>query len=504
MDEEKNKTPPSTTARNISWNYFGHFCQLALNFGLTSFVVRRLSVPEYGLYLFVIFLSTTLYLLDLGVSSVLVQAYVAALSSPEKNRLGELLTTVISASAVIGAIGAVILLGVSLVLPGPFNIPREFVHEASLIFVAAAGKILFGFVSLAFEPLYQAANRFDRVNQIELAGSGLIFVCSVTVLSLGYGIAALAAVQCAAGAVQLLLSFVFLRSVFSVRQLHLRHFRWSILKNLFSQSKWTFLNNTSAFFFEVFIWTILGSFGSMREAAIFGLASKMPNHLWFLVDRGAAVCLPLMSETALNNNIDRLRKIYLSAQRLVLGLVLPFIVLGSIFAYPLIQIWAGKAYAASALVMQWLLLSVLGHAFLYTSDLLLYAAGHYRKAALISASGSIITIAVALILVPRYGAAGMAFSMAVVQLPIVCTWFTFEACKYARISFGLLASEMLRGLGLPTAILASGIWVVLVFRREISSLWLVLAGVAIGCCYFAAWGFRTALPLYRQASETPN
>ena len=108
--------------------------------------------------------------------------------------------------------------------------------------------------------------------------------------------------------------------------------------------------------------------------------------------------------------------------------------------------------------MQWLLLSVLGHAFLYTSDLLLYAAGHYRKAALISASGSIITIAVALILVPRYGAAGMGVSMAVVQLPFVCTWFTFEACKYARISFGLLASEMLRGLGLPTAILASGIW----------------------------------------------
>lgn len=86
----------------------------------------------------------------------------------------------------------------------------------------------------------------------------------------------------------------------------------------------------------------------------------------------------------------------------------------------------------------------------------------------------------------------------------MCTWFTFEACKYTHISFWLLASEMLRGLGLPTAIMVSGTCVVLAFRRQISSPWIVLAGIALGLSYFAVWGFQTALPLYRQTSKASH
>jgi O-antigen/teichoic acid export membrane protein len=504
MDNEKQKPARSATARNITWNYFGHFCQLAVNFGLTSYIVRRLSVPEYGLFLFIMFLSSTLDLLDLGISSVLVQGYIAASSSPEKNSLRELISTAFAASAVMGTVGAAILIGLSLVLPGPFNIPREYVHEASLVFIASACKVLVGFMSLAFEPLFQAANRFDRVNQIQLAGSGLTLICSVSVLYFGYGIVALATVQCVATVFQFFLSLALSRSVFPAAQINLIHFRWSTLKKLLSQSKWAFLNNASSYFVQIFVWTILGSLSSMREAALFGLATKLPNHLWYLVDRGAGVCLPLMSENAQNDNLVSLRKTYLKAQRLVLGLILPFVVLGSVFAYPLFQVWAGKVYTGSAVVMQWLLLASLAHAVLYSSDLLLYAFGQYRRAALISASGGIMSLGIAFALVPGYGAAGMAFSIAVVQVLFVCTWFTFEACKCARISFGLLASEMLRGLALPVAIMVFGICVVRALWRQISSPWLVLAGFAIGICYFAVWGFRTALPLYVQPSEGSN
>jgi O-antigen/teichoic acid export membrane protein len=501
MDTEKYKPSRSTTARNITWSYLGHFCKLVVNFGLTSYIVRRLSVTEYGLFLFVIFLSSSIYLLDLGFSSVLVQRYIAASLSLEKNRLQELISTVIAASAVLGLVGAAVLFGLSLVLPGPFNIPPQYVHEASLVFVASAGNILFGFLSLGFEPLYQAANRFDRVNQIQLAGSGQTLLCSVTVLYFGYGIAALAAVQCAAAAFQFLLFVALFPSIFPTAHIHMLHFRWSALKDLLSQSKWAFLDNMSSYISEIFLWMLLGSVSSMREAALFGLASKMPNHLWFLVDRGAGVCLPLMSESVVTDNRDSLRRIYLMAQRLVFGLILPFVVLGSVFARPLIHVWVGDAYASSALVMQWLLLASLAHAILYSSDLLLWASGHFRRVALISASGSIMTLAIALLLVPRYGAVGMAFSVAVVQVFFVCTLFTFQACKYARISLGLLASEMLRGIGLPTAILASGVCVLLAFRRQISSPWIVLAGICLGISYFAVWGLRTALPLYQQASE---
>lgn len=504
MDTAKYELGRSTTTRNISWNYIGHFCQLAINFGLTSYIVRRLSVTEYGLFLFVIFLSSSIYMLDFGISGLLVQRYIAASLSLEKSRLQELISTVFVAFAVLGLVGAAILLGLSLVLPGPFNIPPQYVHEASLVFVASAGNILFGFLSLGFEPLYEAANRFDRVNQIQLAGSGLTFLSSIALFYFGYGIVALATVQCAAAAFQFLLFVALIPSVFPAVQINVLHFRWEALRDLLSQSKWAFLDDMASYISEIFLWMLLGSTGSMREAALFGLASKMPTHLWYLIDRGAGVCLPLMSESVVSDNRDNLRRIYLTTQRLVLGLALPFVLLGSVFARPLIQVWAGDTYTPSALVMQWLLLASLAHAIVYSSSLLLWAFGQFRRIALISASGSILTVAIALILVPRYGAAGMAFSIAAAQVLVVSPLFTFQACKYARISFGVLVSQMLRGLGLPTAIAASGVGAVLVFRGQFSAPWIVLAGIALGLSYFVVWGFRTALPIYRQAAEESN
>ena len=229
--------------------------RLPINFSPTVTLFARLPVPEYGLLLFVISLSSALFLLDLGISSVLVQAYVAASLSLERNRLRELVSSVVAASAVFGIVSAILLLGLSSVLPGPFKITRDYVHEASLVFIASAGTILFGFLNLAIEPLYQAANRFDRVNQIQLAGSGLIFVCSAALLYLGYGITGLAVVQFAAAALQLLLSVTLSRSVIPAAQIGLHYFRWSALKDLLSQSKWAFLNNISSYISEIFVWS---------------------------------------------------------------------------------------------------------------------------------------------------------------------------------------------------------------------------------------------------------
>src|SRR5579863_110863 len=88
------ESTPRSTARNIAWNYAGYAYQIAINFGLTSYIVRRVSVAEYGLFIFVLSLSGTLYLLDMGIANVLVQAYVEAIANPGRDRLSSLMSTV--------------------------------------------------------------------------------------------------------------------------------------------------------------------------------------------------------------------------------------------------------------------------------------------------------------------------------------------------------------------------------------------------------------------------
>lgn len=200
-----NDAPPtsSRTLRSIVWNYVGYVYQIAINFGVTSYIVRRVSVTEYGLLLFVMSLSATLYLLDVGISSVLVQAYVEALASSDRNRPTDLLSTVFLALSALGGLGLLIISVLAFLLPGPFNIPHQLVHEAFSIFILSALGIQVSFPSMAFEHLYQATHRFDRINQIQLIGSTVQAVLSVLAVAEGYGIVALAFILLVASTLRL-------------------------------------------------------------------------------------------------------------------------------------------------------------------------------------------------------------------------------------------------------------------------------------------------------------
>ena len=84
--------------------------------------------------------------------------------------------------------------GIALTLPGPFNIPRQYLHEAAIIFFISALVIQVGLPSNAMEHAYQASHRFDRLNQIQLLLTTVQMVLYVSVLAAGYRIVALALV----------------------------------------------------------------------------------------------------------------------------------------------------------------------------------------------------------------------------------------------------------------------------------------------------------------------
>lgn len=491
----------SKTARNIAWNYAGYAYQIGINIGLTAYIVRQISVAEYGLFLFVMSLSATLYLLDMGISSVLTQAYVEASTTNGKDRLNDLLSTAFVSLTALGAVGVLIFCGLAVSLPGPFKIPHAYLHEAFLIFILAALVILVSLPSMAIEHVYQAASRFDRINQIRLAGGTVYVALAVLALAAGYGIVPLAAAQLVASLLRFVLLVAALPATVPGARLSITRFRGELLRPLANLSKWAFLSNASAYLSDMLVWIILGSLGSMTEAALFGLASKLPKQLWKLVDKGANVTLPLLSQSAADKDPVRLKQTYLRTQKLIFGAVLPFIVLGCFFARPLVHVWAGRQYAGAAVVMQWLLIAAFSQAVAYSSDLLLYACGEVKRAARISLWSSTVSIVAALLLVSRYGAAGMAAGMAVSQLFFNCGWFTIAGCRLTHTSPGTLLRVLLGGLAWPVAALAAVIALVGSIWSHLDSFWLVMFALAGGAIYIAVWGLRTALPLYRNYTE---
>lgn len=490
------------TVRNVAWNYAGYSYQMAINLGLTWYVVRKVTVVEYGLFLFVMSLSATLYLLDFGILSVLVQAFAEAAAVAGEERVNQLLSTAFLALAALGMLGMLIFCGLAAFLPGPFKIPHIYLHEAFIIFIIAALIVLLEFSGIAIQQVYQAFHRFDRTNQIQLGTATLQIALSVFVLATGHGIVALALVQLAVSFIRLVILIAALPASLPGMYLSLIKFDPKLLKPLFHLSKWAFLNNASSSLFDMLMWVVLGSFGSLEQAAIFGLANKLPRQLWNLIDKGGTVSFPQLSAFSARGDRRSLRRAYLKTQRLLSGGVLPFVVLGCFAARPLMRVWAGSQYLGAASVLQILLLGVASHVTGYCSSQLLYATRKIRKAAIISAWEYAISLALAVALVPRYGAVGLAAAMASGQILINCSWLTWAACKLSDTSGRTLLRAVFGGLAFPAGILCAAMVVIWGASKFLAPPWKLLAAAVIGCVYLAVWGGRNLLAAQRTESES--
>lgn len=504
MDSIDNPHPPApfrqSAARSAAWNYAGYAFQLILNFGLTAYIVRRMSVAEYGIFLLVMSLSATMNLLDLGISGVLVQNYVHAMKNHGQAHLNDLMSTSFVALALLGFAGALIFTGLAAFLPGPFRIPSGLVHEAAVIFVIAALTILIRLPNIAVRQAFQSYGRFDRINQFSVVTSSLQAGLSVGAVYAGFGVIGLAWMQLASAVIELGIYVAALPIAIPGCALNPLRFRPRFLGPLIQEGKWAFLSNVTGYLVELGIWGILGSFGSMTEVALYGIAFKAPNQLWNLSDRGADVLLPILSGYAADQDYANLRRVFLITQQLLFGAVLPFVILGSVFAKPLLELWVGKQYLGAAFAMRWLLIAVLAHAIAHASDLMLYACRHVRLASWISAAGGALTCALALFLVPRYGAAGMGAALALSMLVSAFGWYTIQACRVSHTFAWQLAASLMRGLGWPLLVLAAGTLLLIRFQQNLTPLWTVIAATTCGAVYFLIWGWRTALPLYRNRS----
>lgn len=490
------------TARNVVWNYTGYAYQIAINLGLTWYVVRKVTIVEYGIFLFVMSLSATLYLFDFGILSVLVQAFAEASAVAGKERFNRLLSTAFLALTALGMLGTLIFCGLAAFLPGPFKIPHIYLHEAFVIFIIAGLIVLLGFSDIAIQQAYHAFHRFDRTNQIQLGTATLQIVLSVFVLAIGHGVVALALVQLAVLFIRLVILIAALPASLPGTHLSLMKFDPKLLKPLFHLSKWAFLNNASSSLFDMLMWVVLGSFGSMEQAAIFGLASKLPRQLWNLIDKGGTVAFPQLSAFFARGDRRSFQRGYLKTQRMLSGGVLPFVVLGCFAARPLMAVWAGGRYLGAAAVLQILLLGVASHVTGYCSNQLLYAAGKIRRAATISASEYAIAVALAVALVPRYGAVGLAAAMVTGQILINCSWLTWAACKLSGTSGQTLLRAVFGGLAFPAAILCAAMAVIWGASRFLAPPWKLLAAAVIGCVYLGVWGGRNLLAAQRTESES--
>jgi O-antigen/teichoic acid export membrane protein len=487
--------------RSVSWHYLGYAVEFGVGVGLLAYVVRRIPIEDYGIYLLAQSLAAFLYILDLGLSNVLVQLYVSKLAAKRLSEAASLAGTIFTWLLGMGLAGAAVLCGAALLLPELVRLPSAHTVLALEVLMVAALAVPLTLPAMAFDHLCQALERFDRINHVQIGAAALRVALTVAVLAAGKGVVALAAVQVAVALARLLGLWVTAQASLGV---HLRP--WSIdrarLREALRATGWAFGDDLARRIGMNAETVILAALSPLREVALFGVGSRLPAHLFQFASRGLSVMLPSLSRHHAEGDTARLRASYCNAYRACLTGLAPLALFAAICARPLMEVWAGKAYADAAPVLAWLLIASISLTTEFPSDLVLYSHDRIAQAARFSIWETVGKIVVALALAEPFGAAGVAAGVALWHWCVNLFAYLPAACRVAGIApwepwAQSLAAGWRRAAAGQAAAFALGAGALLAAVRLLPQAWSFVACGVVSLLYAAVWGVFTALPMWR-------
>lgn len=109
-------------SRNVLSNLAGTAVALIVGFFLMPFVVHRIGLTAFGIWMLVNSLVGYMGLLDIGLSPTLIKKSAEYLAKDDKEGLNQTVSTIFTFYLLIGVIVGIAIFGLSFVLPQVFNI----------------------------------------------------------------------------------------------------------------------------------------------------------------------------------------------------------------------------------------------------------------------------------------------------------------------------------------------------------------------------------------------
>lgn len=484
--------------RNASWNYLGYFFEAAVNLALVAYIVRRVGVVDYGIYLFALSLAEQVGLLEFGLPSILSQTYIAEGSRSGLAGVSRLISTAFSFSVLLGAAALSACLGLAALLPGPFHISAAKVLLGREALVLAGAWMFLIIPTAPLQLVFESWHRFDTLNKIQMLLGVLRAVATVGLLEAGYGILALMWVQVGLAGVRPVLLWALMPAQTGGLRLNLLLWDWSRLRPVLRSARWASLDGLLWRLGMRMDLLIVSVLVSMRGVAIYGVGSKLPVYLSFLVGRGVNVIFPALAEHHTGGDLESLQRLFVTTCRLALTALFPIVLTLVVFADTVVQVWVGAQYEGAATVMRWLLIAALVEGVAAPADRVLYARDQARVAARISVVENLFNFGLSCLLVFPFGLAGPAVGSAVARVLGSLRWVAAAACRAAELAPKRLASILVKDNGVPALVSSLGLSLVWYFSRGLPPLGRLFSGVLAGTLlYLGAWVPLTGTTLWR-------
>jgi O-antigen/teichoic acid export membrane protein len=409
-------------ARNIAYNFGAQIWLTILALVTTPYIIGKLGVDQYGLYVVVLAVVGYFTFLDLGFGVATVK-YLSEFHGRERTEvIRNLIGTTTALYVVAGGVGGLVIAVLSswfattvLSVPGDLSsLARTALYVTAIVFVV-------NMPGLAFMSVPIALQRFDITGKATVFVGTASALGAVTVLWLGYGLIAILLVNVAIFALTTILWILVARRLLPATPILPRFDRPSLrLLTRFGGLKFLQQVTThSIFHIDKFL---LGALASLAAVSYYAVPLHLVQRLLLVVGNVGAAFFPAASQLHGEQDTDRLNELYLRSTKLVALLMVPAASMLFIFSDPILTVWIGDEFAdESSVVLKVLAVSYLIAAFATLPGMAADAVGRPGVTALFSTISLATNLAASLILIPHYEALGAAFAIAInaaIQVPV--------------------------------------------------------------------------------------
>ena len=404
------------TLRNGLANLLGGVLPALVTVFTTPFVVNTLGESSYGVLTLITAIIGYFAIIDINITAGSVK-YVAEHHATGNTRLrNQTLTSGFAVYLLIGVVGAgLILLFSDTLISRVFAVPNAVRAEAGATLQLAAFGFLFGQMQIYLNSVPQAIRRYDQSALAESLFGVLTPLSAVLILWLGYGLFEVVAVRIAASVLNILVLGGIIRRLMPDVAFELPDRK--TLTSLGRFSGLAYLNRLATVAYAQGDKLILGALVSMSALTHYAVPFMLVNRVFSLSYRLGSVMFPVASAMAANQEIDRLRELYLYAARYVFFVNCALAVLLTTLAHEILLYWIGPSLAASgAGIMVLITLSSLVDSLTNAPSLVNDGLGKPHITGSFAISRAILGVGLTLLLVNLFGVMGAAFAQLITSV----------------------------------------------------------------------------------------
>jgi O-antigen/teichoic acid export membrane protein len=331
--------------RSVLSNWCGFAFSSVVAFFLSPFVVRHLGNSGYGIWALTLSVTGYLGLLDMGVRGA-VTRYVAKFhvqgADEDASRVASSGLTIFLGAGVLAILFSV---GIAVFAVGPLKIPESYRYVAKAVIIVAGVNIAVSLIGGVFGGVVAALQRFDLINGLEIAGTGLRAVAIVFVLSYGRGLISLAVVQLLFGILTSLAYFAFAFRLYPRLKIHFSRCDMENLKLIFSFSTYAFILQASLYLILYTDSIVIGAFLPISAVTFFVIAGNLIAYSRGLLSGISMASSPIASSLEAQGSLDEIRRVLIKAARFGSMVFLPIGITFLIRGRSFIGLWMGPSYA---------------------------------------------------------------------------------------------------------------------------------------------------------------